>query len=238
MYYDKEAPLPLNIELLERKLLCVTDDEKKALAVVLSEFFVPTDNGYVNERCGIEIEKYRKNTSAKAKAGIASAAKRKQNSTRVERNPTPVERNPTPVANQELRTKNHNHLTSSAEAKDDERLASWIFEKIAQVVPGTKKPNLAKWATTIRLMRERDKLTHRRIAEVFSWANGDSFWKTNILSPDKLREKFPQLAAKHSQMAPESRQQLLIDRLGDRSWAEGLECYDGTIEGGSDEHDH
>ena len=32
----------------------------------------------------IEIKKYRDNTSAKARAGIASAAKRQQNSTRVE----------------------------------------------------------------------------------------------------------------------------------------------------------
>jgi hypothetical protein len=28
---------------------------------------------------------------------------------------------------------------------------------------------------------------------VFGWANQDGFWKSNILSPAKLREKFSQL---------------------------------------------
>lgn len=88
---------------------------------------------------------------------------------------------------------------SPSASPDDERLASWIFDKVLEAVPGTKPPNLTKWANTIRLMRERDGLAHRQIAELFSWANKHSFWRTNVLSPDKLREKFPQLAAKKNE---------------------------------------
>lgn len=79
---------------------------------------------------------------------------------------------------------------------DDLRLAEYMFEKIKVVLPKTKEPNLDNWADTIRLMRERDKLTHREIAGVFAWANDDDFWKTNILSPTKLREQFAVLHAK------------------------------------------
>ncbi len=82
-------------------------------------------------------------------------------------------------------------------SSEDMRLAEFILEGVLQVSPDFKKPKtLDKWANTIRLMREQDKLEHRHIAEVFKFANLDSFWKTNILSPEKLREKFAQLSAK------------------------------------------
>ncbi len=82
-YYDSESVLTDDINKLSRRLLCVSEEEKNALKTVLSEFFIKTDSGYFHERCDVEITKYRANTSAKAKAGKASAAQRKQNSTRV-----------------------------------------------------------------------------------------------------------------------------------------------------------
>ena len=84
LYYDTELALPLDIEKLSRKLLCNSEHERDALILILSEFFIKKETGYEHDRCNIEIEKYRANTSAKARAGIASAAKRKQNATRVE----------------------------------------------------------------------------------------------------------------------------------------------------------
>lgn len=84
LYYDTESMLTNALDVLCRKLLCNSEHERDALILVLSEFFDKTELGYRHERCEIEIEKYRANTSAKARAGIASAAKRKQNSTRVE----------------------------------------------------------------------------------------------------------------------------------------------------------
>ena len=84
LYYDTETPLTSDIERLQKRLICDTEEEKKALRFVLSEFFFATDEGFRHERCEAEIEKYHANTSAKARAGIASAAKRKQKSTHVE----------------------------------------------------------------------------------------------------------------------------------------------------------
>lgn len=83
-------------------------------------------------------------------------------------------------------------------SSDDLKLAKWMFEKVQEVTPHAKA-NLNDWADVIRLMRERDKLTHKVIATVFKFANEDSFWKANILSPTKLREKFAQLDAKMNQ---------------------------------------
>lgn len=78
MYYDSESPLPsANFDRLCKVLLCVTDEERAALQTVLDDFFVLTERGYVHSRCEEEIEKYRLNSSAKARAGKASAEARK-----------------------------------------------------------------------------------------------------------------------------------------------------------------
>ena len=115
LYYDTEQALQCaDIGKLERRLLCVTDDEKQALKDVLSEFFVLTDAGYTHSRCDAEIAKYRANTSAKARAGIASAAARKQNSTPTQQNSTPVEHTST---NRKPLTVNHKPKEEGERAK-------------------------------------------------------------------------------------------------------------------------
>lgn len=80
---------------------------------------------------------------------------------------------------------------------DDLNLAEQIYLKIKEVAPKTKVPNYNSWAESIRLMRERDSHTIEEIKAVFIWANSDNFWRTNILSPSKLRDKFATL---HAQM--------------------------------------
>lgn len=65
--------------------------------------------------------------------------------------------------------------------------------------PKAKAPNLDKWANEIRLMREQDGRTDAEIRAVFTWANQDGFWRSNILSPGKLREKFTTLDLKRKQ---------------------------------------
>ncbi len=95
-------------------------------------------------------------------------------------------------AKQELnkRTKQENKYSP-----DDKRLAEYIYQRVLIVAPKAKAPNIGKWASVIRLMRERDNLNYREIAEVFTWANSHHFWQTNILSPEKLRNQFATLHA-------------------------------------------
>ncbi|HCI6019562.1 TPA: replication protein [Klebsiella quasipneumoniae subsp. quasipneumoniae] len=86
---------------------------------------------------------------------------------------------------------------------DDLRAAQWMFAKVQEVASATPAPNWAGWANDIRLARNALNVTHREICKVFAWANADHFWQTNILSPAKLRQKWPTLTA---QMAQPSRQ--------------------------------
>jgi hypothetical protein len=79
---------------------------------------------------------------------------------------------------------------------DDMKAASWMLEKILEIKPNCKLPNLNDWADTIRLIRQRDDKTHKEIAELFRWANNDDFWRLNILSPAKLRKQWDALEIK------------------------------------------
>ena len=58
--------------------------------------------------------------------------------------------------------------------------------------PKTEKRR-EKWANEFCLLVEKDKRPIEEIKGVLEWCQGDSFWKGNILSPAKLREKYPQL---------------------------------------------
>ena len=78
LYYDTEQPFQAtDFDRLSRTVLANSDEEKEALRYVLSEFFIKTGDVYTHNYCDDQIEKYRVGISAKAKAGIASAAAKK-----------------------------------------------------------------------------------------------------------------------------------------------------------------
>ncbi len=77
----------------------------------------------------------------------------------------------------------------------DVEIAQSLFDAIRVNLPSFKQPNLDKWADYVRLMRVRDSRTVEQIKFLVNWCQKDSFWKANILSTSKLRDKFDQLAA-------------------------------------------
>ncbi len=82
---------------------------------------------------------------------------------------------------------------------DDLKFAKEMFNRITVVIPSAKQPNFENWANTIRLMRESDNRDHHTMWAVFDWANRDSFWCSNVLSPDKLRKQFDKLQVKKNE---------------------------------------
>lgn len=79
---------------------------------------------------------------------------------------------------------------------NDLNLAKTFLARVKEVSPSIKDKNLEPWANEIRLMREQDQRTLEDIEALFCWANRDQFWRTNILSPAKLRKQWDQLQAK------------------------------------------
>lgn len=76
------------------------------------------------------------------------------------------------------------------------QLALRLLNNIRENNPGFKEPNLQKWSDDFRLMIERDNRLPEEINTVIDWCQKDSFWKTNILSPSKLRKQYDQLVLK------------------------------------------
>ena len=111
---------------------------------------------------------------------------------------------------------------------DDYSLACKLLAGIRRLKPDYKQPNLDTWADDVRKMRELDGRNHFQIFRVFDWANHDSFWQTNILSPAKLREKFDQLElqmtrpkAQGQSQSPSQRRTRdvsVMDQVNDHSW--------------------
>lgn len=79
------------------------------------------------------------------------------------------------------------------EDSDELRLASFLLEEIQRNKPDFKQPNLQAWAKDIDLMIRKDGRVTDRIKEVIRWAQGDSFWRSNILSTGSLRKQFDRL---------------------------------------------
>ena len=82
----------------------------------------------------------------------------------------------------------------------DMKVADQIYNLLLVLNPKHKKPNMDSWANEVRLMREQDKHTHKDIMDLFRFANSDNFWKSNILSPKKLREKWDVLIIKRGEV--------------------------------------
>jgi phage replication O-like protein O len=81
-------------------------------------------------------------------------------------------------------------------------LARFILNCIRRNKADFKEPNLESWANEIRLMIENDKRSGERVKAIMEWCQSDSFWRSNILSPGKLREKFDQLELRMGKSPP------------------------------------
>jgi phage replication O-like protein O len=59
-----------------------------------------------------------------------------------------------------------------------------------------KKANMQSWSDDFRKLIEIDGVDKHLAKAVMDWVTKDSFWKTNVLSAKKLRDKFGELAIK------------------------------------------
>lgn len=96
------------------------------------------------------------------------------------------------------RNNNKNDKTEYKYSNDSKEflLAKYLFELIRQRRPNFKEPDLQQWAYQVDLMVRIDKRNYNEIVSVIKWSQLDSFWKNNILSTDKLRKQFDNLALK------------------------------------------
>ena len=76
------------------------------------------------------------------------------------------------------------------------KIAAYFLSAILKNKPDFRQPTEAAfqgWADSARMMLERDGRDKHRIKNVIDFCQSDPFWRRNILSVPKLREKFDQL---------------------------------------------
>lgn len=81
-------------------------------------------------------------------------------------------------------------------SRDDvERLCTKLADHIE--ANGAKRPSITqRWRDSARLLIDADGRTEAQAAWMIDWCQRDEFWRANILSMPKLREKFDQLLLK------------------------------------------
>lgn len=98
------------------------------------------------------------------------------------------------------------------------RCAVKLQDEILKNKPDFKRPDLQKWADTFRLMNERDGRVWKTIGEVIIYATQDDFWRSNILSADKLRKQFDRL---EMQMSEGKKGKRVVAKESLPDWAKG-----------------
>ncbi|WP_426554594.1 Replication protein O [Bacillus safensis] len=98
----------------------------------------------------------------------------------------------------EKNVKNEKNINNSRHKYEpcDMENANLLYQKILENNPQAKKPNLEKWASDFRLIRQIDKRTDKQVKYLIDWTQQDSFWKSNILSPASLRKQFDKLTVR------------------------------------------
>lgn len=130
---------------------------------------------------------------------------------------------------------NNYYSSSNADASDDDakniskkffspdskeyQLAQYLLETIIEkensvrykaLSPSQKEQKIQSWARHIDLLLRVDKRPEDEIQSVIDWATGDQFWRTNILSADKLRKQYDKLIGQMTR-SPQYRQKKTDD---------------------------
>ncbi len=206
LYYSNEEPLPNDIDKIAR--LTRMRSHKECIAIVLEDFFTLEKDRYHNNGADKALALVYKKSEAARKSAEARWNKNKDLDKKCydanALNPQCAEDAIGMLHDTQYTI--HNTQSSIVPSKtkpsklkfndEDLRFSSEMFNRVLVTIPSAKKPNFDNWANTIRLMREVDNRTHNEMWNAFDWASKDSFWCSNILSPDKLRKQFDKLTVK------------------------------------------
>lgn len=78
---------------------------------------------------------------------------------------------------------------------DVEQLCQHLADCIEE--NGSKRPAITSaWRTSARLLLDKDGRTVEQVLRAIDWCQADSFWRANVLSMPKLRDKYDQLRLK------------------------------------------
>lgn len=121
-------------------------------------------------------------------------------------------------------------MSANGSRPDVERLCGHLADRIE--ANGSKRPNVTKrWRDAARLMLDNDGRTEQQVMAAINWSQGHEFWRANILSMPKLREKYDQLRLQAAQPKANGRPSTTNDRV--RQAAEAGRRVQAMLQGDS-----
>jgi hypothetical protein len=90
----------------------------------------------------------------------------------------------------EARAKKKAKARADDEPRDDvERLCVHLADRVE--ANGSRRPAITKtWRETGRLLLDNDELTEEQVHRAINWCQDSEFWRSNIMSMSKLRDKY------------------------------------------------
>lgn len=123
--------------------------------------------------------------------------------TRAQTEPSPG-RTQRPKKNSDLdQTEDRSNTSVEPTRLDVEQLCRLLADRM--IGNGCRPPNITKrWRDAARLLLDVDGKTVAQVSAAINWSQDDEFWRANILSMPKLREKYDALqqAAKRTRASP------------------------------------
>ena len=145
-----------------------------------------------------------------AQGGMAAARKRLEQQLLQQEQQQPLQQNGSEVSADKDEDKDEDQSSARADVRD---ICSALSEALTH--NGVKHTIGKRWHTAARLILDADGRPFDEVIEVIDYATTDDFWRPNILSMTKLREKYDTLRLQMQRKLPMSRQ----DEVLRREWA-------------------
>jgi len=119
-YYLDEQPIPLEVDVVSRRMRLSTEEELKSLKLVLFDFFEKTDKGHKHKRINMEIKDFHENAAKnKANGMLGGRPKKTQSVILGNPNETQVKGNHKPL------TINQEPITKEIQLPDGVSVSTW-----------------------------------------------------------------------------------------------------------------
>lgn len=186
----KEGQFITGIKRANGELKLTTKKFRNAISYLKNSKRITTKT--TNQFTIITVINWRKYQPLKCEKGKRNTGKRaNEGQTRGKRGATNKKKKKKKDTNTDTNTNTVTYTKRSLE------LAKLLYKMIKDNNPAWYvKPNWDNWAGDIDKTIRLDKRTAEQVEWMINWVQNDSFWKQNILSPSKLREKFNTLVVK------------------------------------------
>lgn len=168
--------------------------EACADALVAASLWLPSRGGYQIARW----EEWQLELEAIARRRSADRERKRQERARQKEEEQQVSGTSRDMSAGQSAPKRRESNTSTANAVEDnvrddvQRLCTHLADRIE--ANGSKRPAVSnRWHDAARLMLDRDGRAEHQVRAAIDWCQDSEFWRSNILSMPKLREKYDQL---------------------------------------------